>query len=383
MSILKRASCIKKSEVIDPYAKSININSDLGLNSIITSSSNQELKAIINIEKNKFEMDCEAEREEHQKACLESINKINGKKNKEGFNPIMEINNLKWEERNMMELIIPEKGGKTIYIFNPLFNKVEQIKLDTELEFPVSFALLVRLPYCFCSGGKVKIDNEFVELNEFFTLKRTGLKTFEKIILPTMRENKSNHCLFEIPYIKSICALGGENSNEVEIFNLEEKIWENLPELNCIREGAACCVVNDTFVYCFFGYDTEKGEYLTSIEKLDLDQKEDWELLNPYGNKSLMKKKFCGSIHYRQNFEEKIFIVGGRNVFNNECQDWMTYNSINNTVEKMGTSLPNKTSFNCNSFIKLPTGLYTNLTADFELLQFESLGQYIFGIREK
>ena len=61
----------------------------------------------------------------------------------------------------------------------------------------------------------------------------------------------------------------------------------------------------------------------------------------------------------------------------------MTYNSINNTVEKMGTSLPNKTSFNCNSFIKLPTGLYTNLTADFELLQFESLGQYIFGIREK
>ena len=105
MSILKRASCIKKSEVIDPYAKSININSDLGLNSIITSSSNQELKAIINIEKNKFEMDCEAEREEHQKACLESINKINGKKNKEGFNPIMEINNLKWEERNMMELI--------------------------------------------------------------------------------------------------------------------------------------------------------------------------------------------------------------------------------------------------------------------------------------
>jgi hypothetical protein len=384
MDTLKRTSCIKKSEVIDPYAQTIKIDSNLGINSIITSTSDKELKAIIHIEKNKFEMDCEEEIEEHQKECLESLSKINEKKNKEGFNPIMEINNLKWEQRNMIELIFPEKGGKSIYIFNPFFNKIERILLDTkEEEFPICFALYNRLPYCFCSGGKVKIDDEFSQLNEFFTLKRTGLKTFEKIILPGMLENKSNHCLFEIPYLKSICALGGENSNEVEVFNLEEKTWDNLPELNSIREGASCCVVNDIFIYCFFGYNTETGEYLTSIEKLDLEQNKDWELLNPYGNKASMKKKFCGNIHYRQNFEEKIFIVGGRNVFNNESQDWMSYNVINNTIEKMDTNLPYKSSFNCNSFIKLPTGLYCNITVDFQLLQFESLGNYIFGIRKK
>ena len=55
-------------------------------------------------------------------------------------------------------------------------------------------------------------------------------------------------------------------------------------------------MVNDTFVYCFFGYDLENCEYLTSIEKLDLEQKVEWELLNPYGNKFFMKKKFCGCI---------------------------------------------------------------------------------------
>ena len=384
MDSLRRTSCIKKSTVADPYANSINIDPSLGINSIITSSAGNEFKAIVQIVKNKFEMDCEAEIEEHRKACLESINKINERKNKEGFKVIMEVNNLKWEERNMIELIFPEKGGKSIYIFNPILNKIEQIDLEVEDEFPIGIALYNRLPYCFCSGGKVRNDDdEFVKLNEFYTLKRIGVNYFEKIILPPMLEEKTNHCLFEIPYLKSICALGGTNSNEVEVFNLEEKTWSNLPELNCIREGSACCVVNETFLYCFFGYDSENSEYLTSVEKLDLEQNEEWELLNPYGNKTLMKKKFAGCIHYRQNFEEKIFIVGGINALSNESQDWMIYNEINNTIEKMSSNLPYKSSFNCNSFIKLPTGLYSNLTVDFQLLQFESLGQYIFGIREK
>lgn len=291
MDQLRRTSCIKKSTVADPYANSINIDPSLGINSIITSSAGNEFKAIVQIVKNKFEMDCEAEIEEHRKACLESINKINERKNKEGFKLVMEVNNLKWEERNMIELIFPEKGGKSIYIFNPILNKIEQIDLEVEDEFPIGFALYNRLPYCFCSGGKVRNDDdEFVKLNEFYTLKRIGVNYFEKIILPPMLEEKTNHCLFEIPYLKSICALGGTNSNEVEVFNLEEKTWSNLPELNCIREGSACCVVNETFLYCFFGYDSENSEYLTSVEKLDLEQNEEWELLNPYGNKTLMKK---------------------------------------------------------------------------------------------
>ena len=380
METLKRTSCIKKSTVIDPYADSLNMKSETGLNTFISPES-KEIKAFVTILTSKFHMDSEEEIEENRKACLESINKINEKKTKPDFNVIMEINNMKWEHRSMIELIFPEKGGYSVYIFNPLVNKIEQIALEMDEEFPLCIALCNRLPYCFCSGGKLKYEEEYE--SQFYTLKRTGLKNFEKIILPDMLEPKINHCLFEIPYLKGICALGGNNSKDVEVFNIEDKNWENLPELNCIREGAACCVVNDTFVYCFFGYDSENCEYLTSIEKLDLEQNEEWQLLNPYGNKTFMKKKFSACIHYRQNFEEKIFIVGGKNVLNNESQDWMNYNEINNTIEKMGTSLPYKSSFNCNSFIKLPTGFYSNLTVDYQLIQFQALGQYIFGLREK
>ena len=382
METLKRTSCIKRTSASNPYADSIKFGPNVDLNSIITSTGN-EVKAVIQVIKNKFEMDCEAEIEEHQKACIESINKINQKRNEPNFNMLIEVNYMKWEERSMMELIFPEKDGKSIYIFNPLLNKVEEIPLEIEDEFPICFAMCIRLPYCFCSGGKTNIDGEYVELNEFYCLKRTGVNNFEKIVLPPLLEEKTNHCLFEIPYYKSICALGGTNSKEVEIFDLEEKKWNNLPELNCIREGATCCMINDTFLYCFLGYDTEKSEYLTSIEKLDLEKNEGWKLLNPFGNKSFMKKKFCSCIQYRQNFEENIFIVGGINVFNNESQDWMEYNERDNTLEKMGTNLPYKSSFNCNSFTKLPNGLFCNLTVDFQLLQYQSLGKYIFGIREK
>ena len=372
METLIRTSCIKRTSASNPYADSIKFGPNVDLNSIITSTGN-EVKAVIQVIKNKFEMDCEAEIEEHQKACIESINKINQKRNEPNFNMLIEVNYMKWEERSMMELIFPEKDGKSIYIFNPLLNKVEEIPLEIEDEFPICFAMCIRLPYCFCSGGKTNIDGEYVELNEFYCLKRTGVNNFEKIVLPPLLEEKTNHCLFEIPYYKSICALGGTNSKEVEIFDLEEKKWNNLPELNCIREGATCCMINDTFLYCFLGYDTEKSEYLTSIEKLDLEKNEGWKLLNPFGNKSFMKKKFCSCIQYRQNFEENIFIVGGINVLNNESQDWMEYNERDNTLEKMGTNLPYKSSFNCNSFTKLPNGLFCNLTVDFQLLQYHYL----------
>ena len=382
MEALKRTTCMKKEEQTDPYANTLKLDNTLGLKSIITYNE-EDCKAIMKEIKNKFLMYCEEEIEENVKAFTEKINKINENKKKEGYNIVKEINNMNWDERNMIELLFPGANQKSIYIFNPLLNKVEQILIEMKDEFPGSMAICNRLPYCFCSGGKTKNGDESEELNEFFTLKRTGLKNFEKIILPTMLEEKSNHCLFEIPYLKGICALGGVGSDDVEIFKLEDKKWENLPILNYKREGASCCVVNDIFVYCFFGYDSENCEYLTNIEKLDLEQNIQWDVLQPYGNKTFMKKKFSGCIHYRQNFEEYIFIVGGINVLNNESQDLMFYDAKDNTIEKKQNNLPYKSSFNSNSFIKLPNGLLTNLTVDYQLLQFEPLGQYIFGIREK
>ena len=42
-----------------------------------------------------------------------------------------------------------------------------------------------------------------------------------------MLEVRANHCLFEIPYINSICALGGKDSKEVETYDFLELLDVN------------------------------------------------------------------------------------------------------------------------------------------------------------
>lgn len=386
----KRTKAIKTEKIPDeqsskiPSSHTLNPNSETKKMMSVMTVAYQEAKGKIYVVTNKYELENQEEIDEHTKACQERMSKFNASKTKDNFNEDLAMKLFKWEERNMIELLLPKKGGDSIYIFNPLSNKIEQIFIEDAEPFPIGFSLCIKLPYCFCSGGKIKNEeDEYEELNTFYSLRRKGDLSFEKIELPPMSEAKSNHCLVEIPYMKGICALGGVDSNGVELFKLGDKKWEEMPALNEAREGAACCVVNDTFLYCFFGYNNQKCEYYTSIEKLDLEENEEWKLLNPFGNKTFMKRKFSACIEYRENFEEKIYILGGINVLKSESMDCLVYNQINDTIEKTKFTLPYKSSFICNSFTLLPNGLYTNLSSDFQVIQYQPMGQILFGLRKK
>lgn len=381
-SMLKRSTVIQKTGQIGAYA-SLTLSTQ-NVKDIMKGTYN-EAKAVIIIKDNKFLIDSNDEIEEYQKSCLSKLAILNSNKTNKDFDLDEELSKFSWNERSMFELLFPVQDEFFISLYNPYFNKVEEIDIQTDKKFPLDFALLFKLPYCYISGGKIKNENgEIEELTSFYALRRNGPKIIEKIVLPNMLESKVNHCLFEISYLNSICALGGKDSKDVEIYNLEKKTWENLPELNYSREGAVCCIINETFLYCFFGYDNENCSYLTSIEKYDLVYKEKWEVLNPYGNKSFMKKKFCGCVKYRKNFEENIFIVGGIDVLGGESKDCLIYDEKNNTIEKKKDfSLPYKSSFNSSSFIQLPNGIYYNMSSDCQLIQYEPLGKIFFGIREK
>ena len=379
-SRLQRATVVQKKGEIGAYA-----SLSLSVKNVkdIMSGTYNEAKAVIVMKDNKFLLDSAEEIDEYLKTCYKKLTNLNLNKAKKNFNLEKELAEFSWKERSMFELIFPVEDESFISIYNPYVNKIEEIEIQTDKKFPTNFALLFKLPYCYISGGKIKDDKGIEELNSFYALRREGPKIFEKIILPEMLESKINHCLFEIPYLNAICALGGQNSRDVEIFNMNDKTWANLPELNNSREGATCCIINDTFLYCFFGYDFENTTYLTSIEKLDLVYKENWEVLNPYGNKSFMKKKYCGCVKYRKNFEENIYIVGGINVLNSESKDCLIYDDKSNTIEKKNNfTLPYKSSFNSNSFVQLPNGIFYNLSSDCQLIQYEPLGKIFFGIRE-
>ena len=378
---IKRSQVIQRQGEIGTYA-SLSLTTQ-NVKDIMKGTYN-EAKAVILTKDNKFLMDSAEEIEEYQKSCHKKLNNLNLNKVKEGFNLNKELSGFAWNERNMFELLFPALNLTYISIYNPYINKIEDIDIQTDQKFPTHSAYLYKLPYLFISGGTIKSKEGTEILDSFYALRREGPKIFEKIILPNMLEQKANHCLFEIPYINSICALGGQNSADVEIFDLEEKNWKNLPDLNSPREGASCCVINDTFVYCFFGYDKENSSYLTSIEKYDLVYKGEWQLLEPYGNKTFMKKKFSGCVKYRKNFEENIIIVGGINVLKSESKDCLIYNERDNTITKSSDmALPYNSSFNSCSFVQLPNGIFYNLTYDCQLIQYEPLGKIFFGIRQK
>lgn len=377
---LSRASAIgrKKGKLISPSSQTGSCGMEIGLTNIKNKS-----KALLYRRSNKFELETKEDTENNHKKCLEKIKILNENRNLQNFNVLFELNNFTWPERNLIELIFPSKGNDSVYIFNPFVNKVEEIIVEMDKKFPMDLAICNKLPYCFVSGGKSENkDGEIEELTDFFALRRTEERSFEIVQLPPMQESKSNHCMFEIEYINSICALGGSDSKDVEIFDLENKNWSSLPDLNEVREGAVSCVVNLSFIYCFYGYDSKESKYLTSIEKMDLDSRDEWKLLNPFGNQTFMKRKFCCSVCYRRNFEDNIIIVGGINVLNNESLDCFSYNQITNTLEKDKEALPYKSSFYSNSFIPLPNGIYYNFTSDFQLIQYEPMGRIFFGIRE-
>ena len=382
ISGLKRSTAIKSKSEIDSYSSLL--LSTKSVNEIYLGTYNQS-NAVMVIKDNKYFMEPAEEIEITKKSCHDKLNNLNLAKTKDDFDLNKELSKFSWKERNMFELIYPVEDQKIICVYNPYINQVEEIEIKMNDKFPVNCAIYFKLPYCFVSGGKIlNEDEDLEETNSFYALRREGPKIFEKMILPEMLKEKSNHCLFEVPYIKSLCSLGGRNSKDVEMFDLDEKNWKTYPELNYPRESPACCVINETYIYCFFGYDNENATYLTSIEKYDLLYNPKWEVLNPYGNKTFMKKRMCGCVKYRKNFEENIYILGGINILNKESKDCLVYNEKNNTIEKEEEmSLPYKSSFNSCSFIQLPNGLYYNLNMDNLLIQYESLGKYFFGIRIK
>lgn len=373
------------------------VNSDMGSNSRLTiggyslspTQNEGEIKAEITRNNNKYELESKEETEEYLASCLKKIEILKRNKKTECFNINLELSTFKWEERNLIEFILPSQNSDSVYIYNIFINKIEQISIKFDLpdqsKFPSDISFLVNLPYCFVSGGKILTEGgEIEELNNFYSIRRIGDFNLEIIDLPNMIESKSNHCMCYISYNNSIAAIGGLDSRDCEIFDLVEKKWESLPDLNETREGACCCIINMSFLYTFFGYDTENEQFVTSIEKLDLDSKKEWELINPFGNESLMKRQFAGILSYRLNFEENVLIVGGKNILGNESKECLIYNPINNTIDKSkqkDQSLPLKAKFNNNCFFQMPNKIWINLTYDFQLIQYEQLGRYFYGIR--
>jgi hypothetical protein len=260
------------------------------------------------------------------------------------------ISTLKWEERNLTEFLFFNQNSTTIYAYNVFLRKREKIEMN--FRTPLNFSYLNIPPYVFLSGGK---DLTFKDLYTIYRIRRINQNVvssdiYSKLIIP-----RSSHSSIYIPLSNLIIFISGSNTNSCEQLNIKTKIVKRISDLNFIRENSSPCLINDTDLYVFFGYNSQKNQYLTSIEKLDLKKKLKWDLINIKVNnlnQNLCKKQNLSSIPYNLNNKESILLIGGIGEDNMECKDVFLYFISSKSISPMNSNLSSLVSFTHSSFVE-------------------------------
>ena len=136
-------------------------------------------------------------------------------------------------------------------------------------------------------------EADVIQLNLFGKLFMLSGKNFNKFFYYDLSTNSIyyiNNTLYShyygsmvyCPKNNSIYLLGGNNQIRCEIYNLNltnKKIsWKQIPSLNEERQEFATLYFND-YIYVFFGFSSKKGINLSSIERINVNDNAQFEVV--------------------------------------------------------------------------------------------------------
>ena len=316
---------------------------------------------------------------------LLSINSFSNNLNKLNRETIIsQLSNLTWPEINMTEIIYLKENTSKVIIYNIYTNKIEEI--ETGFKFPFFFSSIIINPYIYLTGG---IDKNNNINNYIIRFRRNGIKNFSNYTIGTLKSKHYNHSSIFIPFLNSIFIISGSKNKKCESFNILNEKTEFIPSLNYSRENSGLCLINEKILYVFFGFNRNISKFLTSFEKLDLNEinnKENffWEIFNVPGNPNLIKKTLFSCIYYKNNDKDGILIIGGKNNKRNDCKDVLFFdiNNINYSIFE-NSDLNDVCSFsNCNflsfDFSSKDLFLIYNISQDSKVFLFNyKIGKFI------
>ena len=260
-----------------------------------------------------------------------------------------QINLLTWEERGLTEFILFPQNSNYIYIYN-IFLENKQ-KIDLDFKTPFNFSYINIPPYVYLSGG---LNLKYKELSLIYRFRRINKNEISFDIYSKLNIPRCSHSSIYIPFSDSIIFISGVNTSSCEELNIKTKIVKRICDLCYKRESCSPCLINDTDLYVFFGFNSDKNEYYSSIEKIDLRKKIKWELINIKINSSNMniyeKQNLC-CIPYKLNNKEGILLVGGSS---NNCiltNDISFYFINSQSLTQINSKLSYLTSFTNQMFI--------------------------------
>ena len=297
---------------------------------------------------------------------------------------ISQLSNLTWPEINMTEIIYLKENTSKVIIYDVCANKIEEI--ETGFKFPFFFSSIIINPYIYLTGG---IDKNNNINNYIIRFRRNGIKNFSNYTIGTLKSKHYNHSSIFIPFLNSIFIISGSKNKKCESFNILNEKTEFIPSLNYSRENSGLCLINEKILYVFFGFNRNISKFLTSFEKLDLNEinnKENffWEIFNVPGNPNLIKKTLFSCIYYKNNDKDGILIIGGKNNKRNDCKDVLFFdiNNINYSIFE-NSDLNDVCSFsNCNflsfDFSSKDLFLLYNISQDSKVFLFNyKIGKFI------
>ena len=131
---------------------------------------------------------------------------------------------------------------------------------------------------------------------------------------------------------KYIFIVGGSNTKSVELYDIDEKKLTKDSELNEIRCESTLCLVNNTYLYAFFGFVLHQ-EYNKNIERCNLLKKNrKWEYVNYQVKEGInLKLSFFGITYLNEN---ELLLIGGNDNDNDEKRNDYHYTVAQNEDEK-------------------------------------------------
>ena len=185
-----------------------------------------------------------------------------------------------------------------------------------ELIYLNSFTAYCNAKNClYFSGGEkeqsYETEENLIKYNEFISIDLTKLSTNKDKLeinqLANLNEPRTWHSMIFVPN-KYIFIVGGSNTKSVELYDIEEKKLTKDSELNEIRCESTLCLVNNSYLYAFYGFFLH-NDFYNSIERCNLLKEErKWEYIYAIEKSEL---KFVPSFFAISYFKNDLLLIGG------------------------------------------------------------------------
>jgi len=185
------------------------------------------------------------------------------------------------------------------------FEEFSKDNLDIN-EFPTGGAYCNYQNYLFFTGGQEYIKGAG---NIFLSISKNALNQ-SATKLPSMKYSHWNHSM--IAKNGKIYVIGGYNSNKCEVYDIEKKIWSELPDLISKERQKSMLFIDKNNLYCFMGL-SQVG-ILDTIEVLNLNNPNAGWVNLIVDNSEEVNLRFYGAGIIEKKGSNKIIFIGGKKI---------------------------------------------------------------------